>query len=243
MQYFKGFRLFLSVFLTMAINTATASIITFSNPSGFSGNESFIGFESTGVSSSEELHLTGGVGFSLLEVDTLIDTGFAPTMAGAPQSTFAREFPPFGSDFLNTTNFDAPFFVDMKIEFQSLINIFAVELRHGQSSNDIQSISFEFYLDDLLIGAQSLPSRGTDDFFFYGFLSSTEFNNIVIRDRDDARFDLDNLRFENTISTNVDAPSITFIMLLGILGPYALRRKSHQRGQVLHFATTRLTVE
>ena len=95
------------------VKLAGATPIFFSNPDQFSGTEKLIDFENTGSSSSSEINMVDFVGFTLLERETLINTGYAPTLASATNSTYSREFPPDdGRYFLNMINFQA-FNVDL----------------------------------------------------------------------------------------------------------------------------------
>ena len=95
--------------LTLGLISGTdATVIQFDSPEAFSGKEALIEFDDLGIPPSSPIESGKGVTFILLEHNTLIDTGFAPTSASAPNSTYAREFPPTdGPFFLNTINRNA----------------------------------------------------------------------------------------------------------------------------------------
>lgn len=193
------------------ISGADATVMLFNTPDAFTGNETLIEFDELGIPPSSPIESGKGVTFSLLEQNTLIDTGFAPTAARAPNTTYAREFPPRdGPFFLNTINFNA-FETDLMIDFGKKVRRVAGEIRSGKISNEVNDLTFELYMHDTLIANLTLPIRGQDDFFFYGLESTTDFDQWVIRQRPDERFDLENLRFE------VPEPGILFLIGGGLL--------------------------
>jgi hypothetical protein len=149
-----------------------------------------------------------GVGFSLVELGTLDATGFAPTLASAPNSTYAREFAPTdGPQFLNVINANTE--GDLLITFPHTVTSVAAEIRSGSALNDVDDLAFELYRHGALVGLASMPIRGQDDFFFYGLTSTVAFDAWVIRQRPDYRFALENLRF-------VPEPTAIVLTLAGL---------------------------
>jgi hypothetical protein len=89
------------VLLLGAVSNASAVVVQFDSPAGFGGRETLLESDELGIPASAEIQSGKGVTFSLLEIGTLVHTGFSPTSGSAPNSTYAREFPPR----------DGPFFV------------------------------------------------------------------------------------------------------------------------------------
>lgn len=209
--------------MTIGSTRMTAAVITpFLTPTSFSRQETLIQFDGIGIPPSSEFRSVGGVGFSLLELGTLTDTGFGPTVAGAPNSTYAREFPPRdGPIFLNTISFRA-FDVDLAIDFPVSVSRVAAEIRSGQSVNNVRDLSFELYRQGLLIAQTTLPIRGQNDFFFYGVESSVGFDRWVIRQQPDSRFDLENLRYEE-----VPEPATVVFTVIALAGLLVRGRAAH----------------
>jgi hypothetical protein len=197
---------------------ASAAIIEFSTPAAFSGAQTLVQFDELGLPAASEFRAVSDVGFALLERESLIDTGFGPTLAYAPDTTYAREFPPRdGPAFLNTINFAAAG-ADLQIDFALLVSRVAAEIRSGRSGNDVGGLTFELYRAGVLVGARTSAIRGQDDFFFYGLASTVPFDRWVIRQRPDDRIGLDNLRYETPEPGSV-------LLSVGVAGIIALRRK------------------
>ena len=181
--------------LFVPVELALATTNFFWNPDRFSGTEKLIDFESTGVSSSSEVAVVDSVSFALLERGTLVNTGHAPTLASAPDSTYSREFlPRDGPYFLNMINPQTST-VDLQIQFSGAITRVAAEIRSGQTLNDVDSLTFELYIGNFLVSETSLDIRGQDNFYFYGLESTSVFDRWVIRQSPDYRFELENLRY------------------------------------------------
>ena len=174
-----------------------AGLNVFLNPSVFSANATLVTFDDLGLAVPSQFTSGDGVGFLLLQQGTLVSTGFGPTLASAPNSTYSREFPPQdGPLFLNMINFNA-FNVDLEIDFPTLVWKAGAEIRSGPSPNSAQNLTFELYRAGALIAQTTLSDRGLDNFFFYGIQSDAGgFDKLVIRQSPDYRFDLDNLQFD-----------------------------------------------
>ncbi len=209
------------IFFIANLGTVNAAPLVLSNPSQFSGGETLITFDGLGSSNSLEISSINGVGFTLLQVNTLTSTGFAPTLASAPNSTYAREFAPNdGPFFLSTISSDqnAPLFADLRITLPGTANRIGMEIRSGQAANLVDDLSFEFYLGNTLVEQYNSPIRGQENFFFYGFESTLNFDSWVIRQSPDSRFGLENLRFEPVTVASVPEPSGLILLCSGILG-------------------------
>jgi len=204
------------VIALIAARPASASIVSLASPGDFSGYETLITFDDLGIPSNDEITSGKGVMFSLLGEGTLVDLGFSPTSAAAPNSTYAREFPPRdGRFFLNNLNFSSPlavppFRTDLMVTFPRGVRRAAAEIRSGNTPNaaQYQDLHFELYDDVDLVGAVTVPIRGLDDFFFYGLESDRLFDRWVIRQRSLTSFSLENLRFE--------VPEPTTLLLLAV---------------------------
>jgi hypothetical protein len=207
----------ITVISLLTIAGAHATTTVFLDPSRFSGQEVLIQFDGSGLSPSDEFRSLDSVQFALLDLDTLNDTGFGPTLASAPNSTFPREFPPTdGPDFLSTINPSADD-VDLQITLPGPVTRVAAEIRSGQAINDVDDLTFELYNGSTLVGSTTLAIRGLDNFFFYGLESTEAFDRWVIRQRPDSRFELENLRFEvpDSIGTPLILCVLGFVLAAG----------------------------
>jgi len=171
--------------------SAPAQVMTFFNLTPYDGSEELIDFDSAGVRPFDQVHRVSSVGFNLLDEGTLNDTRQAPTGASIPNTSSAREFAPFdGSVFFNF-GFD----VDLELRFDNPINTASAEIRARRSSSPEQTLTFELYNGNNFISSVTVDDRGGDDFFSYGVQSTELFDRLIIRNRDDQRFSMDNLRF------------------------------------------------
>ncbi|MCC5830376.1 MAG: hypothetical protein JJU36_13105 [Phycisphaeraceae bacterium] len=62
-------------------------------------------------------------------------------------------------------------------------------------SPPLDDIHFSFFSGGTMIKQIVVPSKGHMDFFFYGFASSQPFDRLVVGNRPDSRFGLDNIRY------------------------------------------------
>ena len=198
-------------------SVADAAPTLFLTPADFLGHETLITFDDLGLSPPAEIRSGGDVGFELLELGTLIDTGFGP------RSRARRTVPTRGSSsrvtarFLNTINFSVDA-ADLEIDCPLLVSRAAAEIRSGQTGNVVSDLTFELYRQGLLVGAMTVPIRGQDDFFFYGIASPVSFDSWVIRQRPDDRFALENLRF-------IPEPGTLLLTVTGLTARLVRRRR------------------
>ena len=169
---------------------ATANLFFDLRP--YDGSEELIDFDSSGVRPFDRVNRIASVRFNLVNEGTLTDSGISPTGASAPNTTYGREFAPFdGSVFINFQ-----FGVDLELRFDNLINTASAEIRARPFSSFPQgSVTFELYNGANLVSTLTTEHRGIGDFFSYGVQSTELFDRLVIRNREDQRFSLENLRF------------------------------------------------
>lgn len=206
--------------LLLAPGTPRAASL-FHNPSLFGGTESIVTFEEGSLPVSGPFTSVGGVGFLLLDTDTNNSTGFGPTIANDGAGVFAREFGPSSGRFLNMISVQTgDFFNDLRITLPTMVRAIAMEIRSGQPGNDMRDLTFELYAGTAAITTLATPIRGQTDFLFYGIESDTAFDTLVIRQRPDARFGIDNLRYGDPGTQPVPEPGALALLLagLGILG-------------------------
>ena len=191
----------LLIFATSIIGTWFAALAIceaetthFSNPVRYDGSETLITFGDSNHREFDEVGIIGSVEFRLLKKGTLSDFGRGPQVASAPSTTYAREFSPSeGIRFIQVA-FDN----DLEIRFGRLINMLSAEIRARPITFPPETLTYELYAGDLLVSATTIPDRTGGkygDFFSYGVQSNINFDRLVIRNRADERFALDNLRF------------------------------------------------
>lgn len=190
-------RIFVACIMTSLFGVSAnceAETTTFSDPEIYQGSETLITFDDSRYSVFDEVGLIGAVGFRLLDEGTLSDSGQGPQVASAPNTTYAREFPPSdGARFIQVA-FDR----DLEIRFGKLINTVSAEIRARPITFSPETLTYELYAGDRLVSTTTIPDRTGGkygDFFSYGVQSALVFDRLVIRNRLDERFALDNLRF------------------------------------------------
>lgn len=200
-------------------SVADAAPTPFLTPADFLGHETLITFDDLGLSPPAGIRSGGDVGFELLELGTLIDTGFGPTLASAPNSTYAREFEPRDGTLPEHDQLLRGRRRSRDRDFPLLVSRAAAEILSGQTGNVVSDLTFELYRQGLLVGAMTVPIRGQDDFFFYGIASPVSFDSWVIRQGPDDRFALENLRF-------VPEPGTLLLTVTGLTARLVRRRRS-----------------
>ncbi len=181
-----GFRTFMNADSTVPIPT-----VTFFDLSPYDGSEQLITFDDAGFAPSNTVNRISPVSFNLLDEGTRNDTGQGPTAASAPNAVYNREFDPSdGSMFINF-GFD----VDLELRFDNAINTVSAEIRTRASLTGDETLTFELYSGDDFVSSATVDDRGGFHFFSYGVQSTELFDRLIIRNRQDQRFDLENLRF------------------------------------------------
>lgn len=170
---------------------ARAQAVPFFDLSPFDGSEELITFDGVGVSPSDDVDRISSVNFNLVDEGTLNDAGQLPRGASAPNTTFAREFAPFDGNFFINFGFD----VDLDLRFDNPINTVSAEIRARQTFMQDETLTFELYNGVNFVSSVAVCDRGGGDFFSYGVQSPDLFDRVIIRNRDDQRFSLENLRF------------------------------------------------
>lgn len=178
-------------FLPPTVVCCSAQTTTFFDLSPFDGSEDLIDFDNQGIRPFDQLNRINSVVFNLVDEGTLNDTGQGPTGASIPNTTNAREFAPFdGSVFFNFQ-----FGVDLELRFDNPINTASAEIRTRRSSSASETLTFELYNGASFVSSVTIDDRGGDDFFSYGVQSNDLFDRLIIRNRPDQRFGMDNLRY------------------------------------------------
>jgi hypothetical protein len=210
-------RFFVIVVLGLGLpGPAKADIILLTNPDQFSGNETLLTFE--GVQPFENVTSYGGVGFQTLGLPP--GTG----VEGAFDPTPHREFGPQEGTILNQFRFGT---LGVQMTLPSAENRLAFELRTFPNAGG--ELSIDLFSAGTSVGSFTIANRGTSDYLFYGFQSTTSFDEVILRGPGDGRFGLDNLRFENAPAVPEPA-SLTLASLgaFGVLG-YLWRRRGGPR--------------
>lgn len=216
------------VLAAISMTSFAGPLTEFSNPAAHGPGTTLITFDECCPVSSEPIGSLGGVTFSLLTQGTMTANGFAPTFSGAPQSTYAREFPPYnGPFFLNTiAGIGAPFDSDLLVMLPSAVTAISAEIRSDMAlNNDVDDLLFELYDGNTPVGSLTRGIRGQDNFFFYGLASETPFDRWVIRQTPDTRFALENLRFGSV--AKVPEPSVLSLLVVSAI-PLLWSRRSRR---------------
>lgn len=176
---------------TLFAAESCAQAVPFFDLSPYDGSEELIEFDGAGFSPPDMVDRISSVSFNLVDVGTLNDSGELPRGASAPNTTFAREFAPFDGNFFINFGFD----VDLDLRFDNPINTVSAEIRTRQSLTQDETLTFELYNGANFVSSVTVCDRGGFDFFSYGVQSSGLFDRVIIRNREDQRFSLENLRF------------------------------------------------
>ena len=166
------------------LNRAEASIVSIGNPGGFPASASLITFE--GLQPFAQPTNWAGVGFKL-------QNGQGPDVAWDPSPV--REFGPQEKTIIQNI---ASGFSDLHIYFPGPVSEVGFEMRTWPNENiNLSLYSSGSLLESLVIPTRTTTSDSLSPLLFYGFQSSTAFDQvfIAVRGPNNNFFELDNLRF------------------------------------------------
>ncbi len=155
------------------------------SPSDFSSSETLLTFDDLGLSDGGDIPMVAGVEFMLSS------GGPAKFMA----DYFPREFDPQDPGSLNNFWGYAVPYPDLEIRLPGVMHRLGFELR----ANDLDDVAVTLLSSGSIVDEVTLPSRGSDQLYFYGFENPAGFDEVVLDVQANASgaFVLDNLSFES----------------------------------------------
>jgi hypothetical protein len=165
-------------------------------PGDFSGNETLLSFDDLGLSDGDDIPSVAGVEFMLTS------GGPAKFMA----DPFPREFGPQDAGAINNFWGYATPYPDLEIHLPAVIHRVGFELR----ANDLDDVVVTLLSSGSIVDEVTLPSRGSDQLYFYGFENPAGFDEVLLDVQANASgaFVLDNLRFESLGAPPAEGPPL-----------------------------------
>jgi hypothetical protein len=200
-----------------------ASFVALTNPNQFSGNETLLTF--AGVQPFEIVTSYRGVGFQ--QVGAPPGTG----LLGAFDPSTPREFGPPEPAIIQTLfGPDGAPARDVQITFPDPVNRVGFELL--TNATPVGDITVSLFLGGAFEESFTLPARGAGEYFFYGFETTEQFDQVVLRGPgdDDRRIVMDNLRFEEAPASAVPEPASLTLVGTGVLGLVGFSWKRQREG-------------
>jgi hypothetical protein len=153
-------------------------------PGDFSGSETLLSFDDLGLSDGGNIPSAAGVEFMLTS------GGPAKFMA----DRFPREFGPQDAGSINNFWGYAVPYPDLEIRLPAVIHRLGFELR----ANDLDDVVVTLLSSGSIVDEVTIPSRGSDQLYFYGFENPAGFDEVLLDVQANASgaFVLDNLSFE-----------------------------------------------
>jgi hypothetical protein len=135
-------------------------------PDELSGNETVIHFDDQGFIEGDEIPALSGVDFEMTDGSPALYT----------EDPFPREFGPVGSGA--TSNFAGSAFPypDLSLVFDAPVHTLAF----GMRANPIDDVQVTFWSGGTLVDQLTLPTRGSDQLYFYGFQNDVGFDEVLI---------------------------------------------------------------
>jgi hypothetical protein len=154
-------------------------------PGDFSGSETLLSFDDQGLINGDDVPSVAGAEFTL-------SNGAAAKFI---VDGFPREFDPQGLGSVNNFWGYAVPYPDLTIRFPAVMHRLSFALR----ANDLDDVVLTLLSSGSIVDEVTIPSRGSDQLYFYGLENPAGFDEVLLDVRDNASgaFILDNLSFES----------------------------------------------
>ena len=191
------------------------------DPGDFSGNETLLTFDDLGLTNGADIPSLDGVEL------TLTSGGPAKFLV----STLPREFGPQGPGGLNNSWGYAVPYPDLEIRFPGLVHRLGFELR----ANDLDDVALTLLASGTIVDEVTVPSRGSDQLYFYGFENPAGFDEALLDVRANASgaFVLDNLTFESLGAPPTEGPPM--LSCVGFRSPLQALLEDPQQAKYAKF--------
>lgn len=153
-------------FTPLASGPARAETTLLSGPNDFSGEETLVNFDDLGAGFGAEVPVAGGVDF-------VLDHGGSPRFLTVIEP---REFGPQGTGSINNFFRMSSPFPDLHVLLPESIQRVGFEMR----INHLDTVTVGLFSKGEPLGEVTVPSRGNDQFYFYGFENALGFDEVVI---------------------------------------------------------------
>jgi len=165
-------------------------------PGDFSGSETLLGFDDLGLGDGDDVPIVAGVEFMLSS------GGPAKFMA----DRFPREFGPQDAGSINNFWGYAVPYPDLEIRLPAVMHRVGFEMR----ANDLDDVVVTLLSSGSIVDEVTIPSRGSDQLYFYGFENPAGFDEVLLDVRANASgaFIIDNLSFESLGAPPAEGPPV-----------------------------------